>query len=152
MRQAPLERASFVRGRPVVETFATEGSIPQGGLQPQVAIRPKPLATVGGVKAADYWKSVGAPKIRARKEALGRSVSNTAIAAKVEEASGKSTSRQLVEEFMKGEREPYISQLVALCAFLELEIEEVLTPAVERTPALRTGNLRFSKAKVRTAR
>jgi hypothetical protein len=79
------------------------------------------------VKPADYWREVGAPKVRARKEELGRALSNTMIAAAVEQSSGKSTSRQLVEEWFKGEREPYVSQLVALCAHLGLDVEGVLS-------------------------
>jgi hypothetical protein len=90
------------------------------------------------VNAANYWRDVGAPKARARKAELGRSVSNSMIAAAVETASGKSTSRQLVEEWFKGEREPYVSQLVALCEHLGLELSGVLnTSSAPRIPVRR---------------
>ena len=103
-----------------------------------VAIVAGRVATLGGVNPADYWRLVGAPKARAKKDELGRSVSNTSIAAAVEQKSGKSTSRQLVEEWFKGEREPYVSQLVALCEHLDLSIVEVLSPmAKDRVPVRR---------------
>lgn len=152
MRQALPETADSSRGMLLEGSFATKGSIPRGGLQPGVANRTAPLATVGGVKAADYWREIGAPKIRARKDALGRSVSNSSIAAAVEEASGKNTSRQLVEEWMKGEREPYVSQLAALCTVLDIGMEEILSASVGKRPMLRVGTVRQQKSKVRTSR
>jgi hypothetical protein len=71
--------------------------------------------------ARSYWRDVGAPKVAARKASIGRRLSNTTIAAFVEFRSQKNTSRVLVESWFKGTREPYISQLVALCEILELD-------------------------------
>lgn len=152
MRPALPERADSSRGMPLADSFATKGSIPLNELQPRVANPLPAIATVGGVKAADYWREVGAPKIRARKEALGRAVSNGSIAAAVEEASGKNTSRQLVEEWMKGYREPYVSQLAALCEVLDIGMEEVLAKSVGRRQMLRVGTVRQEPKKVRTSR
>lgn len=94
------------------------------------------VATLGGVDTtSNYWRDVGAPKVRERKAELGREVSNTTIAAAVEKSSGKNTSRQLVEEWFKGEREPYVSQLVALCEYLDLDPATVLVQEVKARSA-----------------
>jgi hypothetical protein len=89
----------------------------------------------------EYWARIGAPKIRLRKRELGRAVSNTTIASAVESQSGKATSRQLVEEWMKGNREPYVSQLVALCDQMKISLTEVLQPAatVREQPLFQSG-------------
>lgn len=103
-------------------------------MQLRVAFLSEQIATVCSVKKPspeDYWRTVCAPKMRAAKEVVGRKLSNTAIAAAVEEASGKNTSRQLVEAWFEGSREPYISQFFALCQYLEVEPHEVL--AAERS-------------------
>lgn len=75
----------------------------------------------------DYWRNVCAPVVRSKKAEIGRKLTNTDIAAAVEHASGKDTSRQLVEHWFKGFREPYLSQFVALCERLEIEPVTVLT-------------------------
>lgn len=75
----------------------------------------------------DFWRNVCAPVVRSKKKEIGRDLSNTDIAAAVELASGKDTSRQLVEHWFRGIREPYMSQFVALCTRLEIEPVTVLT-------------------------
>ncbi len=80
----------------------------------------------------DYWKQVCAPIVRGKKEKIGRSLTNSDIAAAVERATGKDTSRQLVEHWFRGIREPYMSQFIALCARLEVDPMEVLKPAGAR--------------------
>jgi hypothetical protein len=122
-----------------VSPFATQGSITRDSLQPWVAKSALPLATVCGMEWSGYWKEVAAPKARARKDRLGRAVSNTSIAAAVEASTGKRTSRQLVEAWFAGKREPYISQFFALCKYLELDPGEMLE--VASTPQ-RHGMLR----------
>lgn len=69
----------------------------------------------------DYWRKVCAPVIRDKKEKLGRSISNSTIAAAVEAKTGKGSSRQLVEAWFHGDREPYVGQFVALCEKLDLD-------------------------------
>lgn len=76
-----------------------------------------------------YWKQVCAPVVRGKKAKFGRSLSNTAIAASIERATGKDTSRQLVEHWFRGIREPYMSQFIAMCDRLEIDPIEVLKPA-----------------------
>lgn len=97
------------------------------------------MATVRVVQPSDYWSKVCAPKVRAVKRDLGRAVSNTAIAAAVEQRTGKNTSRQLVEAWFSGVREPYISQLIALCEYLELAPADVFLskPTAQREPLFR---------------
>ena len=73
---------------------------------------------------SDYWRSVGAPKVRARKLEIGRGMTNESIAEQIEIRSGKRTTRKAFENFMNGIREPYVSQLVALCSILELDVRE----------------------------
>lgn len=75
---------------------------------------------------SDYWRRVCAPEVRARKREIGRSMTNTEIAAEVEAKSGKATTRQLLEMFFRGEREPYISQLVALCGAMDMDMMKLI--------------------------
>ncbi len=90
------------------------------------------------IKPEDYWRLVAAPKLKARKQEIGRSRTNTEIAAAVELASGKPTTRQALEHFINGVREPYISQLVAICRAMEIALEEVMQPpTVQRPPLVR---------------
>lgn len=85
----------------------------------------------------------------AKKQAIGRSLSNTDIAAAVERATGKDTSRQLVEHWFRGIREPYMSQFIALCERLELDPKQVITASTAASKPVfrsdeargRTGNL-----------
>jgi hypothetical protein len=93
---------------------------------PGVARRPIRVATLGGMEPGDYWRKVCAPRIRERKAEIGRSPTNTEIGAYVERETGKRTSRQLVEAWFAGDREPYVSQLFALCKRLEMDPLSVL--------------------------
>lgn len=129
--------------------FATYSSIASREMQPRVAFAVNAAATVSGMKPEDYWRLVGAPRVREQKAALGREVSNSSIAAAVEAATGKNTSRQLVEAWFAGEREPYISQLIALCSKLGLDFRTVLAPPStrERRPAIRGSERDFSSRK-----
>lgn len=108
----------------------------------------------------DYWAKVGAPKVRLRKLELGRKVTNTEIAAAVELKSGKRTTRNLVEAWFKGFREPYVSQLVALCSTMDIGVGEVLRAASTQAsePLFRSGSAegksykKSDKTKLRTTR
>ena len=102
--------------------------------RPYVAIIPTSGATMGRMKdrkdRRGYWAEVCAPKLRAQKATLGgRKLPEREIASYVEAHSGKRTGRALVQTWLTGRREPYISQFFALCDKLELEPEEVLRPA-----------------------
>ena len=118
-------------------------------MQQVVASCVAPLATVRVMKPADYWKEIGAPKLRARKAEIGRAMANREIAAAVEARSGKGTTRQLVEMFFRGDREPYISQLIALCQVLELDPATVMgmAPTSLRAPAFHSQEGRQKGAK-----
>jgi hypothetical protein len=78
------------------------------------------------VEWGDYWRRVCAPKLKRRKEELGRAVPEREIAAAVEAATGKNSERGLVSLWLLGEREPYISQFFALCEKLGMDPAEVL--------------------------
>lgn len=78
------------------------------------------------VDAENYWRDVCAPRLRARKLELGREVPEREIAAFVHRRSGKATKRSLVAMWLRGEREPYISQFLALCEKLSLDPFAVL--------------------------
>lgn len=109
-------------------------------MQQGVAIQAVRNATVCSVIANEFWRKFGAPKLRARKAEIGRDMSNTDIAAAVETRSGKRTSRQLFEHILHGRREPYISQLVAICDVMEMELESftaTTTPA--RRPLIQSA-------------
>lgn len=85
------------------------------------------------MEPSDYWRKVCAPKVRARKEEIGRALTNTEIGAYVEAATGKPSGRALVESWFKGEREPFVSQLLALCERLELDPFTVLaSPSTQK--------------------
>jgi hypothetical protein len=110
-------------------SFATEGSRQYSGLQPPVAKNRLVVATVRRMpttKASDYWREVCAPILKRRKDSLGRKVPERLIAAAVEEQSGKNTTRGALNLFLLGEREPYISQFIALCNKLGLTPLDVL--------------------------
>lgn len=77
-------------------------------------------------KPSTYWRDLCAPILKRRKEALGRKVPEREIAAFVESESGKDTGRALINLFLLGEREPYVSQFIALCTKLELSPLDVL--------------------------
>lgn len=109
-------------------SFATEGSRQYAALQPPVAKDAERSATVRsvGTKPSAYWRQLCAPILKRRKDVLGRKVPEREIAAYVEAESGKDTSRGAVNLFLLGEREPYISQFIALCTKLELSPLDVL--------------------------
>lgn len=90
-------------------------------------------------KWSSYWREICAPKLLAKKNQLGRVVPERDIAAFVEAATGKPSGRALVGHWLRGDREPFISQFFALCQKLELEPFEVLRqqPAGERQPLAR---------------
>lgn len=90
-------------------------------------------ATLSVMKSVDYWREVCAPKLRGRKREIGRELTNTEIAAAVEARSTKSTTRQLIEHFFNGRREPYISQFFALCEVMKLDPMDVLTQRQQHT-------------------
>lgn len=74
-------------------------------------------------------------------------MTNTEIAAEVEAKSGKATTRQLLEMFFRGEREPYISQLVALCSALDMDMMKLIGGStVLKAPAFRVQEGRQSSA------
>ena len=77
----------------------------------------------------DYWRRVCAPKLKARKDALGRAMPEKEIASYVETATGKPSGRGLVSLWLLGIREPFISQYMALCQKLGMDPLEVLRDA-----------------------
>lgn len=93
------------------------------------------------IKPADYWRVVCAPKVRARKREIGRSPSNTEIAAQIEAETGKPSGRQLVEAWFAGRREPFISQFFALCAVLTIDPMEVLAHNKGGKPLVRLSEI-----------
>jgi len=123
-------------------------------LQHLVAVRPLRTATLSSMEWGEYWRSVCAPKLKARKDELGRSVPEREIAAYVESNSGKKTTRSLVNLFLLGEREPYISQFFALCDKLGVSPDEVLTndaqSVSQRTPLRRTGQRARQRSGIKT--
>lgn len=146
-------RVDFSSGKQAADySFATEGSTSKRGLQPLVANKGLVVATLGNnMSWGDYWKDVCAPKLKARKEELGRKVPEIEIAAYVESNSGKRTTRSALNLFLLGVREPYISQFYALCEKLELDPVSVLTEGKkevpERTSLRRTGHENIVKTK-----
>lgn len=75
----------------------------------------------------DFWRDVCAPKLRDQKAKLGgRKLPEREIADYVEAHSGKRTGRALVQTWLTGRREPYISQFFALCDKLEVDPQVVL--------------------------
>lgn len=99
----------------------------------------------------DYWRDVCAPKLKAKKDELGRAMPEREIAAYVETATGKRSTRALVSLWLLGEREPYISQFFALCQKLGVEPDDILMSdqrnVRERTPLKRTSDNRNYKIK-----
>lgn len=117
-------------------------------MQQGVAPRLSEVATVCSVIASEYWKKFGAPMLRARKREIGRSMHNVDIAEAVESRSGKKTSRQLFEHFLHGRREPYISQLVAICDVMNLRLEDFVASTVTaRRPAIDSAKTHRSEQK-----
>lgn len=86
----------------------------------------------------DYWRTVCAPKLKARKDTLGRGVPEREIASYVEARTAFRSGRALVQAWLHGAREPYISQFFALCEKLEVDPVEVLrAPVGKARPMLR---------------
>lgn len=106
-------------------------------------------------KASDYWRVVCAPRIRARKQELGgRSLPDSEIAAAVEAATGKPSDRALVNHWLLGRREPYISQFYALCEKLAVDPLEILRemPAQNGRKHFRGDEIPLSAAKAQPNR
>lgn len=91
-------------------------------LPPQVACT---LRGMGDLKR--LWRDVLAPTLKKQKDALGRKVPERQIAYDVAQATGQDSSRSLLSMWFSGEREPTVSQFVALCRRLMLDPVEVLT-------------------------
>ena len=72
------------------------------------------------------WRDVLAPQLKARKDELGRKVPERQIAYEVAQATGQESSRSLLAMWLRGEREPTVSQFVALCRRLMLDPVEML--------------------------
>lgn len=72
------------------------------------------------------WREVLAPRLKEQKDVLGRAVSERQIAYEVAQATGQDSSRSLVSMWFLGDREPTVSQFVALCRRLMLDPVEVL--------------------------
>jgi hypothetical protein len=116
--------------RVVDSPFATQGSIPGGRAQHAMTLSVASNgATLRGMEKrewADYWRRVCAPTLKIRKERLGRGVPEHEIAAYVRNATGKPSKRALVQHWLQGTREPFISQFFALCSKMEIDPLEVL--------------------------
>jgi transcriptional regulator with XRE-family HTH domain len=125
-------------------------------LQPDVAKRAFQLATVGSVeRTGDHWRKVCAPQLKRVKDRLGRGVPEREIAAAVHTASGKGTTRQLVSLWLHGQREPYISQFLALCDKLGVNWRDVMEPSpATRAPLARVTEVTrgVKKSRVRKTR
>lgn len=72
------------------------------------------------------WRNEIAPRLKAQKDALGRQVPERQIAYEVAQATGQDSSRSLVSMWFSGDREPTVSQFVALCRRLMLDPVEIL--------------------------
>lgn len=105
--------------------------------------------------ASDYWREVGAPKLRellvAYKEQSRTKINNSEIASQVETRSGKKTGRVAFEHFVNGVREPYVSQLVAISEILHVDLSELLqkSPTPIRRPLLRGALTHTNSEKLR---
>jgi len=73
-----------------------------------------------------YYKKSLAPKLKARKDELGRSVPERSIAFDLQMATGQESSRSLLAMWFRGEREPTVTQFMALCERMGLSPIEVL--------------------------
>lgn len=94
------------------------------------------------INRTTYWRDVLAPKLLARKRELGRAVPERRIAFEVAQATGQDSSRSLLAMWFRGEREPTVSQFLALCERMDLSWSEVLSAnhrISERKPARRVN-------------
>lgn len=119
-------------------------ALPGQRLQPPVANRAAAIATfrIMEEKWGSHWRLVCAPKLLERKEKLGRAVPEVEIAAFVESETGKPSGRALVWRWLHGEREPFVSQFLALCQKLGVEPNSILdgkaTAEIKREPLFST--------------
>ena len=97
------------------------------------------------------WRDVLAPQLKARKDELGRKVPERQIAYEVAQATGQESSRSLLAMWLRGEREPTVSQFVALCRRLMLDPVEVLASrtyiGAPREPAHNPSERQFVKSR-----
>jgi len=103
-----------------------------GALQPPVAHALVGVATVRRMPIApkDFWRLCAAPVLSAKKKALGdRALPQAELAEYVQSETGKNTSRALLGHFLKGEREPYFSQFIALCRRLDVKPGDIFSNA-----------------------
>lgn len=118
-------KARSSSGKPVAGlTFATESSTAFCETQPVVAHALRQTATVGSVSPKDYWRLTCAPVLQRQRVALkavGQWRSQADMAAEIQEVTGKASERALVGHWITGEREPYISQMIALCNIVRLD-------------------------------
>ena len=78
----------------------------------------------------DFYRKQIAPRLKARKDDMGRGESERAIAFDVQMATGQVSSRSLLAMWLRAEREPTISQFMALCDRMEVDPVEILTGRV----------------------
>lgn len=84
--------------------------------------------TLGGMKDwRTYYRAVVVPKLKARKVELGRAVPERTIAFDVMMATGQDSSRSLLQMWLRGEREPTVSQFMALCDRLDLNPIQIIS-------------------------
>lgn len=74
-----------------------------------------------------FWVKKIAPRLKARKDELGRNHPERTIAFDVQMATGQESSRSLLAMWFRGEREPTLSQFMALCDRMGLDPLEVIT-------------------------
>lgn len=109
----------------VVKRTVTKGAT----LHDEPALQYAPMAP------KDYWAKVCVPKLRERKEQLGRNFTNDSISEEVERLSGKRTGRTLFQHFLRGRREPYLSQALAICKVMGIEPGEFFSHAATQQAA-----------------
>jgi transcriptional regulator with XRE-family HTH domain len=100
---------------------------------------------------AALWRDVLAPRLKAQKKAMGRDVPEWRIAKDIQDATGQESSRSLLAMWLRGEREPTVSQFVALCRRLMLDPVEVLASrtyiGAPREPAHNPSERQFVKSR-----
>jgi len=79
------------------------------------------LLPFGEMDPKDHWRDVCAPLLKARKAELGRKLPEREIAAYVEANTGKPSQQTLINHWLTGRREPFVSQFLALCTKLEVD-------------------------------
>jgi len=88
-----------------------------------------------------YWRKVVAPQLRAKKNEIGRGVPGRRIAFELQQETGQVSSPSLFRMWLKGDREPTVTQFLALCEKLDLPWAGVLKPVMKvshRAPLRRT--------------